>query len=59
MALVSPGVETFELDVGGSVAEAGGSPTGVIIDDKWGPVDQRVAITSIVELEGGKRCRSF
>ena len=51
MALVSPGVETFELDVGGSVAEAGGSPTGVIIDAKWGPADQRVAITSIVELE--------
>ena len=51
MALVSPGVETFELDVGGSVAEAGGSPTGVIIDAKWGPADQRVAITSLVELE--------
>ena len=51
MALVSPGVETFELDIGGSVAEAGGSPTGVVIDAKWGPVDQRVAITSLAELE--------
>ena len=50
MALVSPGVETFELDIGGSVAEAGGSPTGVVIDAKWGPVDQRVAITSLAEL---------
>ena len=51
MALVRPGVETFELDIGGSVAEAGGSPTGVVIDAKWGPVDQRVAITSLAELE--------
>ena len=39
MALVSPGVETFEVDIGGSVAEAGGSPTGAVIDAKWGPVD--------------------
>ena len=51
MALVSPGVETFELDVGGSVAEAGGAPTAAVIDAKWGPVDQRVTITSLVELE--------
>ena len=51
MALVSPGVETFELDVGGSVAEAGGSPTAAVIDAKWGPVDKRVSITSLVELE--------
>ena len=40
MALISPGVETFELDIGGSVAEAGGSPTAAVIDAKWGPVDQ-------------------
>ena len=51
MALVSPGVETFEVDIGGSVAEAGGSATGVVIDAKWGPVDERVSITSLVELE--------
>ena len=51
MALVSPGVETFELDVGGSVAEAGGSPTAAVIDAKWGPVDKRMSITSLVELE--------
>ena len=51
MALVSPGVETFEVDIGGSVAEAGGSATGTVIDAKWGPVDERVAITSLVELE--------
>ena len=51
MALISPGVETFELDIGGSVAEAGGSPTAVVIDAKWGPVDQRVSITSLASLE--------
>lgn len=51
MALVSPGVETFEVDVGGSVAEAGGSPTAAVIDAKWGPVDKRMSITSLVELE--------
>ena len=51
MALVSPGVETFELDVGGSVAEAGGGPTAAVIDAKWGPVDKRMSITSLVELE--------
>ena len=51
MALVSPGVETFELDVGGSVAEAGGSPIAAVIDAKWGPVDKRMSITSLVELE--------
>ena len=51
MALVSPGVETFELDVGGSVAETGGSPTAAVIDAKWGPVDKRMSITSLVELE--------
>ena len=51
MALISPGVETFELDIGGSVAEAGGSPTAAVIDAKWGPVDQRVSITSLASLE--------
>ena len=51
MALVSPGVETFEIDVGGSVAEAGGSPTAAVIDAKWGPADKRMSITSLVELE--------
>ena len=51
MALISPGVETFELDIGGSVAEAGGSPTAAVIDAKWGPVDQRVSITSLTSLE--------